>query len=119
MHVTLVAVAVLLVVGGVNMPGIIDRQQLWGCTAVAVLAVYYVAPLTSLLTVMRLRDSSSLYWPLCLTNLINGLLWFVYGLVSCLSHTWQSLCRDARTWGRQCGGQAGCWAARVPAHAAA
>jgi hypothetical protein len=49
---------------------------------VAILAIYYVAPLTSLVKVCRERDSSSLYWPLCLTNLLNGLLWFVYGLVS-------------------------------------
>lgn len=81
-YVTLAATSVFLIVGAVNMPGIIDRQQLWGCTAVAILAIYYVAPLTSLVKVMSQRDSSSLYWPLCLTNLTNGLLWFVYGLVS-------------------------------------
>jgi solute carrier family 50 protein (sugar transporter) len=31
-------------------------------------------------TVLKQRDSSSLYWPLSLMNVINGCLWFAYGL---------------------------------------
>lgn len=47
----------------------------------AVLCIYYVAPLSSLVQVLQQRDSSSIYWPLCLTNLINAVLWTVYGMV--------------------------------------
>lgn len=53
-----------------------------GSTAVAILGIYYVAPLSSLFQVLRERDSSTIYWPLCLTNLINAVLWTVYGMVS-------------------------------------
>ena len=52
-----------------------------GSTAVGVLAIYYTAPLTSLAKVVAERDSSSLHWPLCAMNIVNGLLWFAYGLV--------------------------------------
>jgi hypothetical protein len=55
-----------------------------GSTAVAVLGIYYMAPLSSLMQVLRERDSSSIYWPLSLTNLVNAALWFVYGMVRCL-----------------------------------
>ena len=51
-----------------------------GSTAVAVLGVYYVLPLSTVATVLKDRDSSSLYWPLSLMNVINGCLWFAYGL---------------------------------------
>jgi hypothetical protein len=47
---------------------------------VTVLGVYYVAPLSTVATVLRERDSSSLYWPLSMMNVINGCLWFAYGL---------------------------------------
>jgi hypothetical protein len=53
-----------------------------GSTAVGVLAIYYAAPLTTVAKVVAERDSSSLHWPLCSMNTVNGLLWFAYGLVS-------------------------------------
>ena len=53
-----------------------------GSTAVAILGIYYIAPLTSLFKVLKERDSSSIYWPLSLMNLANALLWMVYGMVS-------------------------------------
>lgn len=52
-----------------------------GSTCVAILAIYYAAPLTSLAKVVAQRDSSSLHWPLCCMNVINGTLWFAYGMV--------------------------------------
>lgn len=55
-------------------------KTLWGATSVAVLGVYYVAPLSSVAKVIAERDSSSLHWPLCSMNIINGMLWFAYGL---------------------------------------
>lgn len=57
-----------------------SNKTLWGATAVAVLGVYYVAPLSSVAKVIAERDSSSLHWPLCTMNIINGMLWFAYGL---------------------------------------
>lgn len=57
-----------------------------GSTAVAVLGIYYSAPLSSLFKVLRERDSSSIYAPLCLTNLTCAVLWFVYGMVSDSGH---------------------------------
>jgi len=51
-----------------------------GSTAVGVLAIYYVAPLTTMLKVLRQRDSASLNGPLSTMNVINGALWFAYGL---------------------------------------
>lgn len=55
-------------------------KTLWGATCVSVLGVYYTAPLSSVAKVFAERDSSSLHWPLCTMNVINGLLWFAYGL---------------------------------------
>lgn len=51
-----------------------------GSACVTVLGVYYVAPLSTVATVLRNRDSSTLYWPLSMMNVINGCLWFAYGL---------------------------------------
>jgi solute carrier family 50 protein (sugar transporter) len=51
-----------------------------GATAVTVLGVYYVCPLSTVAKVLKQRDSSSLYWPLSMMNVINGCLWFAYGL---------------------------------------
>jgi solute carrier family 50 protein (sugar transporter) len=42
---------------------------------------YYASPLTSLYEVVVKKDSSSLYLPLLVINLINSGLWFIYGLV--------------------------------------
>jgi solute carrier family 50 protein (sugar transporter) len=49
---------------------------------VTLLGIYYIAPLTSLVQVLKERDSSSIYWPLSLANLANAMLWMVYGMVS-------------------------------------
>jgi hypothetical protein len=53
-----------------------------GSTAVAILAIYYVSPLTTLAKVLRRRDSSSLHKPMLVANIGNGLLWFAYGLAT-------------------------------------
>ena len=41
--------------------------------------------MSTLYQVVRTRSSSSLHWPLCLANLVNGALWAAYGLVSTLA----------------------------------
>lgn len=53
-----------------------------GITANVVLLIYYSAPLTTVKEVLVSRSSASLYWPLCMMNVLNGLLWVGYGRVS-------------------------------------
>uniref|UniRef100_A0A383V948 Bidirectional sugar transporter SWEET n=1 Tax=Tetradesmus obliquus TaxID=3088 RepID=A0A383V948_TETOB len=77
------AVMLFFVVGLVSQAAKLDTpglKTLWGSTCVAILAIYYAAPLTSLAKVVAQRDSSSLHWPLCCMNVINGTLWFAYGM---------------------------------------
>lgn len=84
-HVFMGLVTVFLTVGLVHMgAGLGPRgiKTLWGSNAVAILGVYYAAPLSTIATVFRERDSSSLHWPMCMMNVINGLLWFAYGLAT-------------------------------------
>jgi hypothetical protein len=50
---------------------------------VALLALYYTAPLSTIAHVLRTRCSATLHWPLCLMNGVNGALWTAYGVVSC------------------------------------
>lgn len=64
-----------------NSPFCVSPAAYRGSTAVAILGIYYIAPLTSLFKVLKERDSSSIYWPLSLMNLGNALLWMVYGMV--------------------------------------
>jgi hypothetical protein len=79
---------------------------------VTLLAAYYTAPLSTIAQVLRSRCSTSLLWPLCLMNGINGALWAAYGVVGssccccccccCCWHggqraaPWRELC--ARAW---------------------
>jgi solute carrier family 50 protein (sugar transporter) len=42
---------------------------------------YYGSPLTTMLTVVRTGDASTLYVPTIICNLANALLWFFYGLL--------------------------------------
>lgn len=46
-----------------------------------ILFLFYLSPLSTLLDVLRHRDSTSLVLPLCAMNVGNGTLWLVYGLV--------------------------------------
>ncbi len=42
---------------------------------------YYAAPLTTLVDVVKSKDSSSLYKPTLFANLINATMWVIYGLL--------------------------------------
>ncbi|KAI8466413.1 MAG: hypothetical protein J3K34DRAFT_460906 [Monoraphidium minutum] len=57
-------------------------RTLWGGTAVGVLGLFYLAPLTTMLRVLRDRDSASLNGLLCATNVLNGAAWGAYGLAT-------------------------------------
>eukprot|EP00887_Chlorella_sp_A99_P007766 scaffold20.g7766.t1 len=55
-------------------------KAMWGFTANAILLMYYAAPLSTILTVVRTRNSSSLFFPLAIMNSVNGTLWLIYGI---------------------------------------
>lgn len=58
------------------------KKQMWGYTANLILVFYFLAPLSTLLHVLRQRDSSSLVLALSIMNTINGLLWGTYGIAA-------------------------------------
>jgi uncharacterized protein with PQ loop repeat len=66
-------------VTAVNMSG--SRLLRWLLAANVVLFMYYMSPLSTLADVLRHRDSSSLTLPMSVMNVVNGLLWVVYGFV--------------------------------------
>lgn len=51
-----------------------------GNTGMCFSIMYYFAPLSTAMTVIRTRNSSSLYAPMLALNLANALLWMCYGL---------------------------------------
>mmetsp|Transcript_9963 Transcript_9963/g.28575 ORF Transcript_9963/g.28575 Transcript_9963/m.28575 type:complete len:194 (-) Transcript_9963:179-760(-) len=55
-------------------------KMIWGINCNIILMAYYGAPLSAIVTVFRRRSSSSIYWPMSIANLLNGSLWFSYGL---------------------------------------
>jgi len=65
-----------------------EKTLLWGITSNVVLLVYYCAPLTTVKEVLVTRSSASLYWPLCLMNVLNGSLWVGYGRATHNSFIW-------------------------------
>lgn len=74
---------VLMVVGAVGTLGDLsqdDLKLLWGYTSNAILLLFYSSPLSTILLVLRTRNSSSLQLPLSVMNIINGSLWLVYGI---------------------------------------
>lgn len=50
--------------------------------AILILVFYFLSPLSTLLEVLRKRDSSSLVLELGVMNTLNGLLWATYGIVA-------------------------------------
>ncbi|KAK9838406.1 hypothetical protein WJX84_011802 [Apatococcus fuscideae] len=56
------------------------KTNIWGSAGGVALVAYYTAPLSTLIKVMRSRDSSSLHPPLCFMNFTNMCLWLSYGI---------------------------------------
>ena len=52
-----------------------------GSVSVAILLVYYVIPLSTMVTIVRHKDASSIYLPLAAAAILNGGMWTIYGLV--------------------------------------
>lgn len=72
-----------MVVGAVGTLGDLQPdhlKKLWGFTANAILLIFYAAPLSTVLEVVRTRSSATLNLPLSVMNVVNGSLWLVYGL---------------------------------------
>jgi solute carrier family 50 protein (sugar transporter) len=63
-------------------------QLLWGFTANAILLVYYTAPLSTIITVLRTKSAATLHFPLAIMQIINGGLWFGYGLAIADPFVW-------------------------------
>lgn len=57
-----------------------DAQLMWGFTANGILLMYYGAPLSTIVTVVKTKSSATLNLPLCVMQCINGCLWLGYGL---------------------------------------
>jgi solute carrier family 50 protein (sugar transporter) len=58
-----------------------DRLKLmWGFTANGILLLYYAAPLSTVLSVIRTKSSKSLNLPLAIMQCVNGCLWLGYGI---------------------------------------
>jgi solute carrier family 50 protein (sugar transporter) len=55
-------------------------QLLWGFTANFILLLYYTAPLSTVITVVRTKSAATLHFPLAIMQILNGGLWFGYGL---------------------------------------
>eukprot|EP00877_Chromochloris_zofingiensis_P005579 jgi/Chrzof1/15021/Cz09g24080.t1 len=54
--------------------------SIWGTTCVIILLIFYTAPLSAVAEVLKTRSSATLYLPFACMNVVNGLLWFAYGL---------------------------------------
>ena len=52
-----------------------------GLLANAILLVFYASPLSTVAEVVSTKSSASLQVPLCIGNVVNSLLWLVYGYV--------------------------------------
>eukprot|EP00958_Prasinococcus_capsulatus_P004438 scaffold412_cov388-Prasinococcus_capsulatus_cf.AAC.12 len=59
-----------------------------GALCVSVLLVYYSAPLSTIVAVLKTRSSASLQLILCVANTVNGGLWTVYGLATSDAFIW-------------------------------
>lgn len=57
-----------------------DLKLMWGFTANGILLMYYGAPLSTIVTVVKTKCSKTLNLPLCIMQTINGCLWLGYGL---------------------------------------
>jgi solute carrier family 50 protein (sugar transporter) len=56
--------------------------KLIGGSAAGCSLMYYAIPLASISTIIKTKNSSSLYFPTIVINLLNCCLWFIYGLIA-------------------------------------
>ena len=56
------------------------KKFVWGMMVNGILLVYYAAPLSTVSEVFKTKSASSLYFPLCAMNLLNGVCWAIYAM---------------------------------------
>lgn len=66
-------------VTGLRLESLSQRKLCAGLVANFILLCYYAAPLSTVASVIKARDASSISGPLVMVNAGNGLLWTVYG----------------------------------------
>ena len=73
----------LTLITGIAMPVELKDQAntVIGAFCVTSSLVFYAAPLLNMVEIVRTKDSTSLYAPAILINLVNCILWFFYGLM--------------------------------------
>lgn len=59
-----------------------DVVNLIGLLSCVFSVLYYASPLTTMVLVVRTADAASLYLPMIIVNLINAVLWVLYGYVA-------------------------------------
>ena len=55
-------------------------KLMWGFTANGILLLYYAAPLSTVVSVVRTKSAKSINLPLACAQCLNGSLWLGYGL---------------------------------------
>lgn len=84
-HETLVLVMVILWVGTIAIIAFgteftsNTRELIVGIVVNLNLVFFYGAPLSSILTILKTRSSSSIHWPTMITNTANGAFWCAFG----------------------------------------
>ncbi|PNW81052.1 hypothetical protein CHLRE_07g340700v5 [Chlamydomonas reinhardtii] len=53
--------------------------RMWGTSAVVILMLYYFVPLSTMVQIVKTRNAASIYPPLAITAIANGLMWSIYG----------------------------------------
>ncbi|KAG1680394.1 hypothetical protein FOA52_015485 [Chlamydomonas sp. UWO 241] len=56
-----------------------QHKAMWGAMCIAILCIYYLIPLSTMLHIIRAREASSIYLPLAITAMVNGAMWMIYG----------------------------------------
>ncbi|KAG2434714.1 hypothetical protein HXX76_007604 [Chlamydomonas incerta] len=56
-----------------------EATRMWGTSAVVILMLYYFVPLSTMVQIVRTRNAASIYPPLAVTAIANGLMWTIYG----------------------------------------
>ncbi|CAM9424462.1 unnamed protein product, partial [Ectocarpus fasciculatus] len=71
--------ALLIMIIGITVAGQGVAKTVVAFVANGLCIIYYSAPCSTMLTVVRTRDPSSLHLPMILANALNAVMWCVYG----------------------------------------
>ena len=74
---------IIPLIGAVGLLSELSQNQpklMWGFTANGILLLYYAAPLSTIVSVVKTKSAKSINLPLACAQCVNGLLWLGYGL---------------------------------------